>query len=64
MKAIIWNWADTRSENYGYAQGQEIPEEDVFSVASELFAQGLNVMIYHGKDRVILYVDSKKFGQR
>ena len=64
MKAIIWNWAEPIAEKYGYEQGQEIPVDDVFNVASELFAQGLNVMIYHGSERVILYLDSKRFGQR
>ena len=67
MKAIIFYWAFENFEPItGYKDRQEIPYEDVFKIAEEIFYKGLNVMVYQNRDQnyVTLFVDDRRFTQR
>lgn len=50
--------------DYEYKHRQEIPSEDIFEVATNIFESGLNVMLLHSGDNVIIGVDDKRFQQR
>lgn len=65
-KAIIIDFVNCDLERKtGYANKQEIPVEDVFKVAQEIFEKGLNVMVYRTSDKkTILFVDNKRFTPR
>ena len=66
MTATIFYWAFQDFEKItGYKDRQEIPYNDVFQIAQEIFAKGLNVMIYHKTDGgITLFVDDRRFTQR
>jgi len=69
VKVTLYDWAcesDTVLERLGYKHGQEIPADDLWKVAQELFDGGLNVMIHRSRhnDSVTLYVDTHRFTQR
>ncbi len=68
MKASIFYWACGYSiaTQIDYAHNQEIPVEDVFKIAQEIFDKGLNVMIYRSKDNdnITLFVDHMRFQTR
>ena len=68
MKAHIFYWASGYhlATKIDYAHNQEIPVEDVFKIAQEIFDKGLNVMIYRHKenDNITLFVDHMRFQQR
>lgn len=76
MKAIIFYWACgydlaktcgyDLAKTCGYEHNQEIPIEEVFKVAQEIFDGGLNVMIYRNKinDNITLFVDHMRFQTR
>ena len=67
-EAKIFYWANgfEFAKRTGYEHNQEIPVEDVFKIAQEIFDTGLNVMVYQNKDNdnVTLFVDNKRFTQR
>jgi len=52
------------SEQTGYKHEQEIPIGDIFNVAAFIFGMGLNVMLQHIGEGVIVWVDDKRFQQR
>ncbi len=67
MKALIHLWAgsgEAQLSLLGYTPNQEIDPTQVFQIASLIFDVGLNVMISHGSDYIILWVDTKRFQQR
>jgi hypothetical protein len=65
MKVSIEYWYSDLSERTGYKKGQAIPEADIPKIAMEIFSKDLNVMLNHlGNDRVIIWVDTGRFGQR
>lgn len=45
-----------------FKHSQEIDLD--FEKLQELFNTGLNIMLYHGKEKNILFVDDKRFSQR
>ena len=67
MKATVEYWYSDLSERTGYKKGQEVPGEFIPEVARKIFAQGLNVMLYHSvtdPDVAYIFVDDKRFQQR
>jgi len=73
VKINIYNWAfeksvfDKLSEiGYGFDENspQSIVEGDIFEIAKKIYDSGLNVMIHHGSSMPVIYVDTKRFGQR
>lgn len=43
---------------------EPIEDKNIFEAAQFIFGNGLNTMLYHGKDQYILFVDTSKFSQR
>ena len=66
MKATIFYWASQNfKDKTGYEHNQEIPVSEIFNIQSYIFGLGLNTMLYHASDdKIILFVDDKRFGQR
>jgi hypothetical protein len=64
MKATVEYWYSDLSKITGYEKGHEVEEVDIPKVAMEIFSKGLNVMLYHLGDKVIIWVDNKRFSQR
>jgi len=68
MKATIFYFhgANCKHEELsGYKHNQEVPVEDIYNVARDIFDLGLNVMLYHsGNDNIVIMVDDKRFQQR
>jgi hypothetical protein len=65
MGVIICDYsAGSNMERTKYAHGQHIDQKDLFKVAKEIFNSGLNVMICHQSDKIILFVDIMIFQQR
>ena len=69
MKALIFNYHYQNFKNVtGYEHCSEIPIEQLFDVAKELYNSGLNVMIVHNRNldsdiSATLFVDDKNFKQ-
>jgi hypothetical protein len=66
-KATIYDWTQAASQQLkeiGYENKQEINPDDVFKIASDIFGAGLNVMVFHNEDNIVLAVDTKRFQQR
>lgn len=65
MKATIYFWACGNFESQtGYKHNQEIPAWDVFRISQEIFMKGLNTMLSHEGEDIVLFVDDKRFTQR
>ena len=68
MKAHVYYWACgyDLAKVSGYDHNEEIPYEDVFKIAQEIFEGGLNVMVYRNKDNdnITLFVDHMRFQTR
>jgi hypothetical protein len=67
MKAsmFFFHGANCKHEQItGYKHEQEVPVDDIYNVAKDIFATGLNVMLYHSGDNIIIMVDDKRFQQR
>jgi len=68
MKATIFffHGANCKHEELtGYKHNQEVPANDIYNVAKDIFDAGLNVMLYHsGKENIVIMVDDKRFQQR
>lgn len=50
-------------EVIGYRDREEV-EGDIFKIAEEIFNKGVNVMICHSGEELILFVDKYNFKQR
>lgn len=62
---MIYFWACVKFDQIKYRHLEEIPQDQTFNVAKEIFDAGLNVMIHHSNPTEwVLYVDDKKFQQR
>jgi hypothetical protein len=48
----------------GYDDGQIIKGKDVLSTINNLFNKGLNVMLMHGANGNIIFVDTERFSCR
>lgn len=75
MKICIYNWAFEREAydkliEIGYAiparEYSIVIDGDMFEIAKKMYEAGLNVMLYHNKggEFPVIFVDTKKFGQR
>ena len=64
MKATVEYWYSDLSKITGYGKGHEVEEADIPTIAMKIFSKGLNVMLYHHGDKVIIWVDNARFGQR
>ncbi|MBN1637330.1 MAG: hypothetical protein JW866_00050 [Ignavibacteriales bacterium] len=67
MKASIFffHGANCKHEELtGYKHNQEVPVEDIFNIVAFIFGTGLNVMLYHSDENIIIMVDDKRFQQR
>jgi hypothetical protein len=67
MNITIYDWTGgmlLNKKQYFHNQVVEGTINDVFVISNDLFKSGLNVMITHNDDDVIIYVDYKKFQQR
>jgi hypothetical protein len=63
MKAVLAWWVsrpDNLPEWFEYHKEMEITPEQII----ELYNTGNNVMLWHGDDQIIIFVDDKKFSQR
>ena len=66
-KATIYVWAgevEQTLKEIGYENKQEINPDDVFKIASDIFGAGLNVMVFHNDNNIVLGVDTLRFQQR
>ena len=66
-KATIYVWAgevEQTLKEIGYENKQEINPDDVFKIASDIFGAGLNVMVFHNENNIVLGVDTLRFQQR
>jgi hypothetical protein len=64
MRAFISYWgvsADCKES--GYEKGQEIPEAGISKVVMEIFAKGLNVMLFHSSGNCYICINKGKFRQ-
>ena len=67
MKAAIFFFygADCKHEELtGYKHQQEVPVEDIYNIAKDIFETGLNVMLLHSGENIVIMVDDKRFHQR
>jgi len=67
MKATIFffHGANCKHEELtGYKHNQEVETDQIFNIVAWIFGLGLNVMLYHSGDNVIIMVDDKRFQQR
>jgi hypothetical protein len=67
MKASIFffHGANSKHEELtGYKHQQEIEVSQIFNTAAYIFGLGLNVMLFHSGDNIIIMVDDKRFQQR
>jgi hypothetical protein len=68
MKASVYffHGANCKHEELtGYKHNQEVPVEDIYNIAKDIFEMGLNVMLYRSsKENIIVFVDDKRFQQR
>lgn len=67
MKATIFffHGANCKHEKLtGYEHNQEVDVSQIFNITAWIFGLGLNVMLYHSGDNVIIMVDDKRFQQR
>ena len=62
-KATVFHWVCAQHD-CSYDHQQEVPVEDVFDVARDIFEGGLNVMLLSSGDNIIIGVDDKRFQQR
>lgn len=68
MNVNIFNWCREREVNdvlakLGYAHNTVV-DGDPHNLAKVFFDAGLNVMLVHGTDMVLLALDTKSFQQR
>lgn len=68
MKAEIFYFNTALEKRCEYKHQQEIFAWQAWEVAKKIFDTGLNVMISHsshsGEEKIMIYVDDKKFKQR
>jgi len=67
MRVTIWDWAYEAKETLralGYEHGQQIEDCNPFDVAENIFSAGLNVMVFHTPEDVVVAADTKRFGSR
>lgn len=70
MKFMLHDWAfcaTKKLKEIGYDLGLRVSmqvEGDIWGHAKKISDSGLNVMIYHAGEDMILFVDNKRFGQR
>ena len=73
MQVEIANWGFCHKEllDLGFVQDQKyymsygfVPEEELMDVVKRIFDSGLNVMIKHTPEHILVYVDNQGFGQR
>ncbi len=61
--AQVFHWCGNHAD-CNYKHKQEVPVEDIFDVARDIFEGGLSVMLYAPSDTIIIGVDDKRFQQR
>lgn len=67
MKAIIHLWAgdgEAQLSLIGLTPGKDIEPDQLLTTVGLIFDIGLNVMLYHGTEKIIIWVDTKRFQQR
>ena len=67
MKATIFFFYGAgckHEELTGYKHQQEVPVEDIYNIAKDIFETGLNVMLLHSGENIVIMVDDKRFHQR
>ena len=70
MTVEIVDWAgggvrqQLREAGYPVREAYETDMEDVLEVAGHIYSLGLNVMLKHQGDGVLIAVDDRGFGQR
>jgi hypothetical protein len=67
MKASIFffHGANCKHEELtGYKHKQEVEVDQIFNITAWIFGLGLNVMLVHSGNDVIIMVDDKRFRQR
>jgi hypothetical protein len=63
MKVLMYNWAYEKMNLPAWFKHQEEAEIS-WSQIEQLYASGINVMLFHAADEHVLYVDNKRFTQR
>ena len=69
MKVVIYNWAgDTETgkvlKELGYEHNQEMNVLQPMLIAKRIFDKGINVMLRHQDEGILIACDSRGFGQR